>query len=685
LSSTINTLGTGFIHDVGQCIDTKRAAAGRYNTLCAHHPVTPGKRRAQTIFSELRERFRYLIDRAFAREFAGPLLMFVALVVGATLVGMTASFFGLFAAENAHVAGIPRDIDEGFWDSLWWSLHQVIRLRAFEQMYGASGPILAYATFLSLMGLAVFGVLVSLINNAMRSRIDRLQQGDTAVKERGHVLVLGWNNRILSVLHQLAQLKPGVRVVILSTRRMDKMTDTLRVARVFRENLTIVLRSGIPSNREELDRVAVDRASSIIVLSSGKTDSEAIKTLVLLASRSNWPGTPPTLTAEIGLEKNFELAEIGARGRVHIVSSSRVISKVIVQTVRNPGLARVYDELMSTAGNSIYVQTTAECTDLAFREFSYGFRDAVPIGVTWAVGEGVQARHSAGLNLEPDYDVPEDERLVLLSKGLPARYQAPGSAYTSNVYHPDENARQRSPRVLLIGWTDILYDILRELNAHALDGAQVTVLSGLSKGKARKMLDRHLQDELPNLSLSFCEGDATERSGYEGTDLNDYDSLVVLADDNASDGDADTRTLRVLLRLTDLAKQVPITANIVIELLDQNNRGLFTGLGVKDIVASAEVISAQMAQIARQPVLGAIYRELLSAGGIEISLRVATDYVGTGNSCVFDDLTYAAQQRLETALGLIVDDEVLLNPPRETRWELGANDRVIVLAQQVYR
>jgi hypothetical protein len=476
-----------------------------------------------------------------------------------------------------------------------------------------------------------------------------------------------------------------VRVVILSTRRMDKMTDTLRVARVFRENLTIVLRSGIPSNREELDRVAVDRASSIIVLSSGKADSEAIKTLVLLASRHNWPGTPPTLTAEIGLEKNFELAEIGARGRVHIVSSSRVISKVIVQTVRNPGLARVYDELMSTAGNSIYVQTSTECTDLAFREFSYGFRDAVPIGVTWEVGDGVQARHSAGLNVEPDYEVPEDERLVLLSKGLPARYEAPGSAYTSNVYHPDENARQRSPRVLLIGWTDILYDILRELNAHALDGAEVTVLSGLSPGKARKTLARYLQDELPNLSLSFCEGDATERSGYEGTDLNNYDSLVVLADDNASDGDADTRTLRVLLRLTDLAKHTPITANIVIELLDQNNRGLFTGLGVKDIVASAEVISAQMAQIARQPVLGAIYRELLSAGGIEISLRVATDYVGSGNSCVFDDLTYAAQQRLETALGLIVDDEVLLNPPRDTTWKLGPNDRVIVLAQQIYR
>jgi len=52
---------------------------------------------------ELRAGVRYLIDRAFAREFAGQLLLFMVLVVTVTLIGMTAVFFGLFSEENAAI------------------------------------------------------------------------------------------------------------------------------------------------------------------------------------------------------------------------------------------------------------------------------------------------------------------------------------------------------------------------------------------------------------------------------------------------------------------------------------------------------------------------------------------------------------------------------------------------------
>ena len=49
------------------------------------------------ILKQLRARFRYLVDRAFAREFAGQLLLLLVLVVTITLIGMTSVFFGLFS------------------------------------------------------------------------------------------------------------------------------------------------------------------------------------------------------------------------------------------------------------------------------------------------------------------------------------------------------------------------------------------------------------------------------------------------------------------------------------------------------------------------------------------------------------------------------------------------------------
>jgi hypothetical protein len=100
------------------------------------------------------------------------------------------------------------------------------------------------------------------------------------------------------------------------------------------------------------------------------------------------------------------------------------------------------------------------------------------------------------------------------------------------------------------------------------------------------------------------------------------------------------------------------------------------------------MVSAQLAQIARQSMLGPIYRELLSAGGVEISMRPAGSYVALDTDCRYDDLTYAAQQKLEIALGLRLvrnNGEVLLNPSRDRTWRLGAQDQVIVLAQQLYQ
>jgi hypothetical protein len=633
---------------------------------------------------EIRERLRYLVDRAFDREFAGQLMLFGVLVVVVTMIGMTATFFGLFAPENEEVSGIPTKIDRGFWDSMWWSVNQVLRLRGLERMYGATGPVLAYAIFLSVMGLAVFGILVSVINNTMRSRIESLRKGETPVKERGHLLILGWNNKGISVLLQLARLAPGSRVVILSPVEGDKLRQLLRMAGIEKEPITIILRSGSPSNLRELDRVAIDKASGVIVLSTDDDDSESTKTLVLLAAREDWSGAVPTLTAEIAQERNYELAKIAAQDKLQIVSSSRVISKVIVQTIRNPGLSVVYSELFSAGGNSIYVQNIPACTDRELEEIAHGFESAVPIGIAWQRDGDGPARHSAFLNPEPDYELAEDENLVLLTRGVPTEWQAPAAAYESRFSREGGSSARVPGHVLLIGWNDIFLDILSELNAHALMGTKVTVLSSVKEDEAR---ERVSQQVLANLTLDFRTGDAVNENAFEGITLSEYDTIVVLADEQGCKGDVDTHTLRAMLRISNLRRADPKRAHTIIELLDDSNRDLMSGLGVDDVIISPDIVSAQLAQIAKQQVLGPIYRELLSPGGIEISMRPASDYVDIGTPCRFADLISATQEETEIALGVRLcaeDGVVLLNPPRDQEWTFTDTDQIIVLAQQVY-
>ncbi|MEM8767928.1 MAG: hypothetical protein AAGE43_10815, partial [Pseudomonadota bacterium] len=127
-------------------------------------------------------------------------------------------------------------------------------------------------------------------------------------------------------------------------------------------------------------------------------------------------------------------------------------------------------------------------------------------------------------------------------------------------------------------------------------------------------------------------------------------------------------------------------AHTVVELTDGDNRDLLQDLGVDDVVVSSEIVSAQLAQVAEQPVLGPIYRELLSAGGIEISIRPAGEYASEGEVTTFSTLIRAAQQRQEVALGVYIEasEKITLNPGREASWRFLAPDRIVVLAQQVY-
>jgi hypothetical protein len=72
---------------------------------------------------------------------------------------------------------------------------------------------------------------------------------------------------------------------------------------------------------------------------------------------------------------------------------------------------------------------------------------------------------------------------------------------------------------------------------------------------------------------------------------------------------------------------------------------------------------------------------------VEISLRALTDYLPVGGKYRFDDLLHAAQQKLEVALGVSVaaDGHIDLNPDRDIVREVGTNDRIVVLAQQIYQ
>ena len=173
--------------------------------------------------------------------------------------------------------------------------------------------------------------------------------------EAGHLLILGWNEKVFSILDLFEDYHKPVKVVILSNHAIADMQEMLRTRRGRVRRVKPVLRTGSPTNLGELERMAFRDAYSIIVLadeSHTNPDEEpdllTIKTVMLLASHVGPAPRRPKMVAELVRREHLEVAHVASRRAVSFVCSSEVLSRMIVQSARQPGL-------------SVYVQFLYRC------------------------------------------------------------------------------------------------------------------------------------------------------------------------------------------------------------------------------------------------------------------------------------------------------------------------------------
>jgi len=633
-----------------------------------------------------REILHYRLNRLLGRSSAVQYAVLVLCASIVVLLGINAWFVGLFSTEALQAEGIDNAIDGGVLDAAWWSLKHVIDPGAFAENYGAPWPVLFISFLLSITGLALLGVLIAFITTSVQHRVEGLRRGNTPVIEQGHTLVLGWSRKVIPILQCIANSGRREAVVLFAQRDIEAMEQSLGHRRKQWAGLDLMLRSGSASSLAELERVGLKAASRVISLTpepgpdGADTDIETIKTLMLLRGYDGWSGPRPRMVAEIGQKRNVPIANIAAAGSVPLVSASEIISKAITQSARQPGISRVYTEIFADTGNSIYVRSVPEAVGKTFGELAHWFPQAVPIGVSWR--DANSGRTAAALNPGADYDIAEDDSLIFVARGADFRLAPDGPPVSSEFGGDGRKHTPRLRRLLILGWNENLDEILSEMDTHASGDAVATIVANHSAEAADAMLAESLPDGLSNLRIDYRRGNPVNRPQLEALDVASYDALVILADESFGRGDPDARTIISLLLLTDMGRGIDMPP-VVVELYEAGNAPLLSETVAGDVLVSPELVSLHLAHISRQPVLDAIFRELLSAGGIECRLQPATRYVGADRTVRFGDIVAACQQFSEIALGVQLDG-MSLNPGRDTELVLGATDHVVVIAQQRY-
>ncbi|PZG08723.1 CASTOR/POLLUX-related putative ion channel [Nonomuraea aridisoli] len=615
-----------------------------------------------------RERVRYWFDNTMSKGTAS-LIGWLA-VVSVALIAITAALT-LWLAP-----GEPEGVSHAG-EVLWISLMHALTPSKVASDKGS----VAYMTVMfagSLGGIFIVSMLVGLLSNGLKEKVDRLRRGRSRIVESGHTVVLGWSDQVFTIVGELVKAhasQKGSVIAVLADRDKLEMEEAIR-EHVDLGRTRLVCRTGRPTEPHDLALMNLAAANSVVVLSPDGEDPDAhvIKILLALAKRE---GTHPPVVAALTSSRNIAAARLAGGPDVHLVDSDDTASRLIVQSSRQSGMSVVCMDLLNFDGGEIYMRTPKKLVGVTYGEALHGYQTACVIGL----------RRPSGVVLNPPMDtvidasdqvivIAHDDSHVRLAAGMP-------SVDESAMVTPQAPAAREPERMLLLNWNGRAEQIVRHLDGYVTPGAVLEIAADHPKAGTDLV-------GLKNLTVNVKDCDTTDRFALESLGVGLFQHVIVLSDDRFDAHHSDTRTLMTLLQLRDMQRTLGEHYSIVSEMHDENNRALAEVTEADDIVISDTVIGLLLAQLAENRHLADVFGYLFDSRGSEIYPRPAGDYVKTGTKVTFSTIVESARRRGETAIGYrdaAGRNEpphygIVLNPDKSESVVLGDKDSVIVLAER---
>lgn len=644
----------------------------------------------------LLERLTYWTERRFLRGVPYR-LAFIALAIG--VISLGGGIAVIMAGSG--FAGIS--------DATWWAFLRLTDPGYLGDDVGTVNRVIS--TVLTILGYVVFlGALVAVMTQWLQYRMSLLERGLTPVARDGHVLILGWTNRTPAIVRELLLSEGRVRrflkmrgardlhVVVLAEEVDSELARDLKdaVGDAW-DDEKVTLRTGTPLRSEHLSRVDAWNAAVVVVPASefegagvSRADAYTLKTLLSLeAGEFDGDGRSPDglggsvkrppVVAEIFDARKIGVARRAYRGPLQLVGSDAVVSRLLAQNVRHPGLSRVYNDLLTHDGGcEIYVRDGTALSGVTFERLGGAFTRSVLLGVVREEG-GVFTPY---LNPPGDFEIRPNDRLVHLAgryEDIDTDPELPTDPWPrGRPGAPDEGELER--RILILGWNHKVPALIKEFGTYERGRFEVTVFSTVSEARREKALERY-GARSDRVSVEQVEGDLAELADLAALEPHGFDKVILVGSDWIQDEDeSDARTIIGALLLGHLGLPSEKTHTIV-ELLDPENvRLMDTSQG--EVIISPLILSHMLAQVALRPELGAVFAQLFTAGGAEFTFSELAAYSGGSDTVSFGDVQRRAWERGEVALGIrrgALAGELDLNPAPTRSYAVNSSSKVLAI------
>lgn len=282
-------------------------------------------------------------------------------------------------------------------DALWWAFLRLSDPGYLGDDEGYARRILGVTLWFG----GVFGVtafLISITTHIVTTKLEEISEFGSEVAFEGHTLIVGWNEKLFTLVEELLEADAHVEIVILgpvpkqeAERELDSRVFSRGERRRFDARRQVVYRTGGAQSQADLRRVAADRAKTAIVLSAPEqrglvADVTSLRTCMALRRFRAENDAPPLSTVLEITDGRFRphallagnldprsdawVAADLAAGRLDqlpsppgpgsgevltLVNSDELVSRAIAQCAIQPRLSRVLERLLSFEDKEFFI------------------------------------------------------------------------------------------------------------------------------------------------------------------------------------------------------------------------------------------------------------------------------------------------------------------------------------------
>jgi Trk K+ transport system NAD-binding subunit len=599
------------------------------------------------------------------------------------------------------------------------------------------GLLIRFVSFgITVGGMIIFALMIGIISDSIGDKVDDLKKGKSRIIESGHSVILGWNDKSLAIIQQIAlanESEGGGTVVVLADQEKEELEEMLNAAVASKENplrllgTEVIIRSGNPLLESELRKISVNSARSVISLSKtdddmdpDEADANQVRQVMALKTFEGFENACHVVV-ELQDVDNRDLVGLVAPDFAEVIVTNDLIGRLMIQCARCPGLAAVLEEMMGFEGSEFYIEEWPELVGKTFYQITCRFDDAIPLGIRHFDG-------SVSINPENDYEILEGDKILVLAEDNDS-YEVNDDSYVPHAYATECISKivaceKKTEKILFCGWRRDMADMISQLDEYVEKGSELWLFNLVPAAERAELLkDKGNKDQLTlkNLTIFNVVGNPIIRrdlSGMRAVDVNgaftgetvtlcQFDSILILADAVAIERGAnmmscDSRSLSSLLIIQDvMTKQYEAQKTIdpntkppclpVSEILDTRTKSLLKVVeGKMGYIMSNQIISAVMAQVSEEKDINVVLREILTAEGSETFIRPISRFVDLSkeSNLSFWDVALRARQRREVAIGYKPQDmdfkeaaHLVINPPDKgvvRKWSRG--DVVVTFA-----